>query len=101
MFLVANPYNILKTGDMPEACEVCGQVMEPEPGYYYGSMYISYILGAFWSFLFFAIMYVFMGIPFKWAIGLLITVHLLLSPPLTRWARAIYLYLHVPFRGKS
>ena len=27
--------------DMPEACPVCHQTYEPEPGFYYGAMYIS------------------------------------------------------------
>lgn len=27
--------------DMPEACPVCRQTNEPEPGFYYGAMYIS------------------------------------------------------------
>ena len=27
--------------EMPEACPVCRQTYEPEPGFYYGAMYIS------------------------------------------------------------
>ncbi|NNE28575.1 MAG: DUF983 domain-containing protein [Saprospiraceae bacterium] len=30
--------------NMPETCVACGQKMLPEPGYYYGAMFISYIL---------------------------------------------------------
>ena len=29
---------------MPEACPVCQQPYEPEPGFYYGAMYVSYAL---------------------------------------------------------
>ncbi len=29
---------------MPERCPVCSQKYEPEPGFYYGAMFISYIL---------------------------------------------------------
>lgn len=32
---------------MPERCPVCGQNYMPEPGFYYGAMFISYI---FWGF---------------------------------------------------
>ena len=33
--------------NMPEACKVCGQKTNPEPGFYYGSMFLSYILSGF------------------------------------------------------
>ncbi len=32
---------------MPDHCSHCNQKFEPEPGYYYGAMFISYILSAF------------------------------------------------------
>jgi len=32
---------------MPEHCDICGQKFEPEPGFYYGAMFISYILSGF------------------------------------------------------
>jgi uncharacterized protein (DUF983 family) len=31
-----------KFADMPEVCPVCGQPTEPEPGFYYGAMFVSY-----------------------------------------------------------
>ena len=33
--------------NMPEECSVCGQRTNPEPGFYYGSMFLSYILSGF------------------------------------------------------
>ncbi|MCB0688464.1 MAG: DUF983 domain-containing protein [Saprospiraceae bacterium] len=35
---------------MKKSCDVCGQNFEPEPGFYYGAMFISYILTA-WLFI--------------------------------------------------
>jgi uncharacterized protein (DUF983 family) len=32
---------------MPKTCEVCGQKTEPEPGFYYGAMFMSYIVTGF------------------------------------------------------
>ena len=29
---------------MPSHCAVCNQIYEPEPGYYYGAMYVSYAI---------------------------------------------------------
>ena len=37
----ANP---LKFSKMNERCSECGQSFEPEPGYYFGAMFVSYAL---------------------------------------------------------
>lgn len=44
-FEVSNPYNLAKFSRMPENCPVCNQKYEPETGFYYGAMYVSYALG--------------------------------------------------------
>lgn len=33
---------------MPPSCTKCGQIYYPEPGFYYGAMFISYIITAFY-----------------------------------------------------
>ena len=35
--------------DMPKRCSVCNQNYLPEPGFYYGAMFISYIFTGFFS----------------------------------------------------
>jgi uncharacterized protein (DUF983 family) len=42
LFVNKNPFNLNKAFDMVEKCPVCGQKSEPEPGFYYGAMYVSY-----------------------------------------------------------
>ena len=32
---------------MPVECPNCGQYMEPEPGFYYGAMFLSYLFSGF------------------------------------------------------
>lgn len=44
-FFKGHPYNLKKAGDIYEKCEVCGEKYSKEPGFYYGSMYVSYGLG--------------------------------------------------------
>lgn len=39
--VISDPLN------MPEECSVCGQKTNPEPGFYYGSMFLSYIMSGF------------------------------------------------------
>ncbi len=34
---------------MLKGCEQCGQTYYPEPGFYFGSMFISYIITSFFS----------------------------------------------------
>ncbi|MBK8519089.1 MAG: DUF983 domain-containing protein [Saprospiraceae bacterium] len=41
------PFEFSKPLNMPESCPVCSQKFEPEPGFYYGSMFLSYIFSAF------------------------------------------------------
>lgn len=44
-FLVSHPYDLKKVGDVREKCEECDLNYSPEPGFYYGAMYVSYALG--------------------------------------------------------
>jgi uncharacterized protein (DUF983 family) len=43
--MVANPYRFSTMGEVKNKCEVCGLDFKPEPGFYYGAMYVSYGLG--------------------------------------------------------
>lgn len=42
LFTVKNPYNLKTSMRMPEHCAVCGQKFELEPGFYFGTGYVSY-----------------------------------------------------------
>ncbi len=44
--LFTEPFEISKPLEMPYACTTCGQRYEPEPGYYFGAMFISYGLSS-------------------------------------------------------
>ena len=41
-FTTSNPYNFSKMAEMHPRCPKCNQTYEPEPNFYYGSMYVSY-----------------------------------------------------------
>ncbi|MBS1585931.1 MAG: DUF983 domain-containing protein [Bacteroidetes bacterium] len=90
---------------MPEHCPVCGQKMELEVGFYYGTGYVSYALsvGLFifnlvWYWLLFGISYKDNSI-FYYLITS-ITIVVLLQPWLMRLSRVLYLYLFVKY-GKG
>jgi uncharacterized protein (DUF983 family) len=44
-FFVSHPYYLPKTGETLKECPVCYQNYSPEPGFYFGAMYVSYALG--------------------------------------------------------
>ena len=44
VFEVSNPYTPKKGLRMNPSCQACGQRFEPETGFYYGAMYVSYAL---------------------------------------------------------
>ncbi len=44
MFKESNPYKLKTFMQMHRHCPVCGQELDIEPGFYYGSSYVSYAL---------------------------------------------------------
>jgi hypothetical protein len=43
-FVDSNPYHLSTVGDIRERCAVCHRKFTPEPGFYYGGMYVAYAL---------------------------------------------------------
>jgi len=91
-FMMTNPLN------MPEKCDHCSQRYMPEPGYYYGAMFISYIWTA-WTCL--AIIG-FCMLVLKWSIGasfaLLIFVSAISYFWVARISRSMYIHLDVRYK---
>jgi len=80
--------------EMPEHCPVCGQALEPEPGFYWGAMFVSYGFSVASFFIGgFAAYYLFNDPP-TWVYILLVTLLVLVTTPMVlRYSRAIMLYL--------
>jgi uncharacterized protein (DUF983 family) len=91
---------------MPEQCPQCGQKMELEPGFYYGTGYVSYglsvgIIGA--VFVLYALIF---GLSHTdnsifIALGSAVGICLLLQPWLMRISRVLYLYMFVKYGQHS
>lgn len=87
---------------MPEKCPHCGQKMEIEPGFYYGTGYVSYglsiavlVLNAVWFALF--VGFSWKDNSFFWYLGISIVTLILLQPWLMRMARVLYLGMFVKY----
>ena len=88
--------------NMPEECPVCGQKMEPQTGFYFGTGYVSYALsvGLFafnliWYWTFFGISYKDNSI-FYYLISS-ISIVVLMQPYIMRISRVLYLYMFVRY----
>jgi len=87
---------------MPKTCPVCGQPTEKEPGFYYGTGYVSYALGVAISITTFIAWYVLIGMSvhdnrfFYWLIANALI--LVLSQPwLMRISRSIWISWFVKY----
>lgn len=105
MYINKGIFPLKKMLDMPVHCPVCGQKMELEVGFYYGTGYVSYGLSVGLTFMF-AIIF---ALTWKFSItdnsifvflGIDIALLVLLQPWLMRLSRVLYLYLFVSY-GKG
>ena len=82
---------------MKKECEKCGQKYEPETGFYYGAMYVSYFLSILFMFIPAGILYLAFDTSLETNIGVVIGIYIFMYPILFRWSRNIWLNLFVPF----
>ncbi len=87
---------------MNKNCPCCGQTFEPEPGYYFGAMFISYGFSAAYFLGVWMLSYIFfdeVGALEMMVAIILVVVGLL---PLTfRWSRVLWISIFVRFEKDS
>lgn len=91
LFITKNPY--IKTDEMYKTCSNCGLRYERETGYFFGAMYVSYMLNIALFVTFVVGYFLFLDDWLDWKI-LIITyvgITLILSPIYTRLSRTIWL----------
>jgi len=102
LYQYSNPYNLRSFMKMNERCPVCGQPLDMEPGFYYGTNLVSYSLAIVLSVASFILWWVLIGFSlqdkrfFLWLLlnGLLL---IFLQPPLMRLSRTVWLAFFVPY----
>lgn len=90
-------FSFQKSFDMPSHCEKCGQEYYLEPGFYYGAMFISYILTGFFSFAFIGLCMFGFDLSVNASFGWLIFVLAIFFVWIYRTARAIWINVHVKY----
>ena len=90
-------FSFSKPFDMPERCPVCSQRYEPEPGFYYGAMFISYIFTGFFAVGFVALLHWVMGWGTMASFAALIAVMAIFFVYIFRLARSIWIHTVVKY----
>jgi len=102
MYKNRNPYNLRSFMRMYDRCQVCGQPLDMEPGFYYGTNMVSYTLAVLISMLSFILWWMVIGFSFQdnrffWWMGVNAFLLIVLQPILMRASRTIWLAFFVPY----
>lgn len=100
LFVNQNPYSFNHFFDMPKHCDHCHLKYEPEPGFFYGAMYVSYALsimiaGITWFTL------TWLGFEFWTVIWAVIPLLLLAIPALFKVSRSAWINFFVHYSEEA
>ena len=100
LFITKNPYKLNDLFKMPENCTCCGEKFTPEPGFYFGAMYISYGLTVAMAVTIMVSTSVFdLDLSIWEQIGMIAFSIFATIPLLFRVSRAIWINIFVKYRG--
>jgi len=95
--LFKQPLQLSKPLLMNDRCGVCQQKFEPEPGFYYGAMFISYILSSFFFLATAAVLIIFAKLTVNQTFAIIILLAILGYIWLLRISRSIWIHTVVQF----
>lgn len=95
--LFKEPFKLGKPLATKESCPKCGQDFEPEVGFYYGAMFLSYVLSSLLLLPFILILIFGFKIPFGWSIFSSILLLMLLYIRIVRTARSLWIHIVVGY----
>ena len=95
-----NPYHLSTAGDVLTACSVCHRKYEPEPGFYYGGMYVTYALAvATFATVYIAMLVLFPDAPLWLDALMVIGVNVVLAPWYYALSKLIWANLFMRYKG--
>ena len=102
MYKYRNVYDLKHLMKMYDQCPVCGQPLEMEPGFYYGTNMISYSLAVLICIVSFVLWWIIIGFSlsdnrFFWWLGINAVLLVVLQPPLMRLSRTVWLSFFVRY----
>lgn len=88
----APPYNYKSFYKMNDSCKICNQTFHPEPGFYFGAMYVSYAFSVAWV-LSVSLILIITGTFNLVLVSVIISVGIIiLLPFMFQYSRILYLY---------
>lgn len=102
IYKYSNAYNLRNFMKMNERCPVCGQPLDMEPGFYYGTNLVSYTVAVLIVVISFILWWILIGFSlhdsrfFIWMLSACVLL-VALQPPLMRLSRTIWLAFFVPY----
>lgn len=102
LFINKNPYKLDKMASMYEYCTNCGLKIEPETGFFYGAMYVSYGLTVAMGVSIYVAYYIFsllFSFEINLALYLIITSlsFIVFGPLMFRKSRVIYMNIFIDY----
>ncbi len=102
LFVDDNSYHLKHTTKMNEKCPKCGQTTDIEVGFYYGTSYVSYLIGVVISIFVFLSWWLILGFSISdnslfYFLGVNAFLLIALQPPLMRWSRTLWLSWFVKY----
>ncbi|MDQ3290570.1 MAG: DUF983 domain-containing protein [Bacteroidota bacterium] len=89
-----------KFADMHPHCSCCGQNFEPEPGYYYGAMFVSYAFStAFFLAVIFALSFLVKEVTTTMVLITILAIVVGLLPITFRLSRALWINIFIHYEG--
>ncbi len=101
-FVSGKAYDLKNFMKMNQRCPVCDESFEPEPGYYFGAMYVSYAINVVVMIAVWLICNVlFPAMNIWWMVLLSILAGLALTPLTFRWSRLGWINMFVKYKSTT
>ena len=98
--MFTRPFDIGNPLSMHANCSHCNQSFEPEPGYYYGAMFISYGISVFMLLPLALLLVFYFKVSVNAAMGIIILLGVLSFIRLLRFSRALWIHIMVKYNPK-
>ena len=95
------PMKLTRPLAMNKKCAVCGLKFEPEPGFFYGAMFISYIFIGFFSLGLVSLCVFYFHLSVDVSFGILLAALALMFLWNLRFSRSIWIHLVTKYNPKS
>lgn len=93
-------FSFQKPFDMHKRCDKCNQSYMPEPGFYFGSMYVSYALTSGFCLVFSAIFILGFKMPVAYSFAIMIFILAILFVWIFRISRSFWIHTRVKYSPK-